>query len=35
MILLSKPIKNIGTYKVPIRIYKGVEPEITVEIIPE
>lgn len=33
MVLLSKPIKNLGTYKVPIRIYKGVEPEITVEII--
>ncbi len=35
MVLLSKPIKSVGTYKVPIRIYKGVEPEITVEIIPE
>jgi len=34
-VLLSKPIKSVGTYKVPIRIYKGVEPEITVEIIPE
>lgn len=35
MILLSEPIKKIGTYKVPIQVYKGVEPEITVEIIPE
>ncbi len=35
MVLLSEPIKNIGTYKVPIRVYKGVEPEITVEIVPE
>ena len=35
MVLLSEPIKKIGTFKVPIRVYKGVEPEITVEIIPE
>ncbi len=35
MILLSDPIKNIGTYQVPIRIYSGVEPEITVEVVPE
>jgi len=35
MIMLSEPIKNIGTFKIPIRIYREVEPEITVEIIPE
>jgi large subunit ribosomal protein L9 len=35
MVLLSEPIKQLGTYKVPIRVYKGVEPEITVEITPE
>ena len=35
MILLSEPIKSIGTYKIPIRVYKGVEPEITVEVVPE
>ncbi len=35
MILLKEPIKNIGTYKVPIRVYKDVEPEISVEILPE
>ncbi|MCG2757819.1 MAG: 50S ribosomal protein L9 [Desulfobacteraceae bacterium] len=35
MVLLSEPIKKIGTFKVPIRVYKGVEPEITVEIVPE
>ena len=35
MVLLSEPIKQLGTYKVPIRVYKGVEPEITVEIAPE
>jgi len=35
MVLLSEPIKQLGTYKVPIRVYKGVEPEITVEITPD
>jgi large subunit ribosomal protein L9 len=35
MILLPEPIKSIGTYKIPIRVYKGVEPEITVEVVPE
>ena len=34
-ILLAEPIKEIGEYKVPIRLYKGVEPEITVKVIPE
>jgi len=35
MVLLSEPIKQLGTYKVPIRVYKGVEPEITMEIVAE
>jgi large subunit ribosomal protein L9 len=35
MVLLKEPIKNIGVYKVPILVYKGVEAEITVEIVPE
>lgn len=35
MVLLTEPIKAIGNYKVPIRVYKEVEPEITVEIVPE
>lgn len=34
-ILLSEPIKTLGTYKIPIRVYKDVEPEITVEIVLE
>lgn len=34
-VLLTEPIKNIGTYKVPIRVYTDVEPEITVEVTPE
>jgi large subunit ribosomal protein L9 len=35
MILLSEPIKNLGTHKVPIRVYKEVEPEIVVEVLQE
>ena len=35
MILLTEPIKTIGVHKVPIRVYKEDEPEITVEIVPE
>ena len=32
MILLKEPIKELGTYKIPIRIYKDIEPEITLEV---
>ena len=35
MVLLKEPIKTLGTYSVPIRVYKEVEPEISVEVIPE
>lgn len=35
MILLSEPIKSIGTYKIPVRVYQDVEPEIIVEVVPE
>lgn len=35
MILLAEPIKELGTYNVPIRVYKEVEPEITVTVIAE
>jgi len=35
MLLLSEPIKTLGRFKIPIRVYKDVEPEITVEIVPE
>jgi large subunit ribosomal protein L9 len=35
MVLLNDPIKSIGTFQVPIRVYKDVEPEITVEVVPE
>jgi len=35
MVLLSEPIKTIGTYRVPIRIYTGIEPEIEVRVVSE
>jgi large subunit ribosomal protein L9 len=35
MVMLREPIKALGTYKIPIRVYTEVEPEITVEIVPE
>lgn len=35
MVLLKEPIKTIGEFKVPIRVYKEVEPEITVNVVPE
>ena len=35
MVLLKEPLKEVGSFKVPIRVYKEVEPEITVEITPE
>ena len=35
MVLLKEPIKQTGTFRVPIRVYQDVEPEITVEIVPE
>ncbi|MBF0113264.1 MAG: 50S ribosomal protein L9 [Desulfamplus sp.] len=34
-ILLSDPIKLTGEYKVPVRLYKDVEPEITVKVVAE
>lgn len=35
MILLKDAIKTLGVFKVPVRVYKDVEPEIEVEIVPE
>jgi len=35
MVLLPEPIKTLGTYNVPIRVYRDVEPEIIVEVVPE
>jgi large subunit ribosomal protein L9 len=35
MVLLAEPIKQLGSYRVPIRVYKGIEPEIAVEIVAE
>jgi large subunit ribosomal protein L9 len=35
MVLLSEPIKTLGSYIVPIRLYADVTSEITVKVIPE
>ncbi|MBU1183201.1 MAG: 50S ribosomal protein L9 [Pseudomonadota bacterium] len=35
MVLLGEPIKTLGTFTVPVRVYKGVKPVITVEVVPE
>lgn len=35
MLLLTEPIKELGSFQIPIRVYKGVEPEITVEVVAE
>lgn len=35
MVLLKEPIKTLGSFKIPIRVYKDVEPEITVNVVPE
>ncbi|MBU0545564.1 MAG: 50S ribosomal protein L9, partial [Proteobacteria bacterium] len=35
MVLLGEPIKTLGTFTVPVRVYKGVKPLITVEVVPE
>lgn len=34
-VLLQEPIKTLGTYTVPIRVYRDVEPQITVEVVAE
>ncbi len=34
-ILLAEPIKEVGEYKVAIRLYKDVEPEILVKVLAE
>lgn len=35
MVMLSEPIKTLGSYIVPIRLYSDVTPEITVRVVPE
>ena len=35
MILLAESIKALGSYKVPVRVFAGIKPEITVEVVPE
>ncbi|MDL2286380.1 50S ribosomal protein L9 [Desulfococcaceae bacterium OttesenSCG-928-F15] len=33
-LLLAEPIKSTGVFKIPVRVYKDVTPEITVEVVP-
>lgn len=33
-LLLAEPIKTIGVFKIPVRVYKDVTPEIVVEVVP-
>nr|HID60168.1 50S ribosomal protein L9 [Desulfobacterales bacterium] len=35
MVILKEPIKHVGTYTVPIRLYQDIEAEITIEVVPE
>jgi large subunit ribosomal protein L9 len=35
MVLLTEPIKQLGSFQIPIRVYKGVEPQITLEVVSE
>lgn len=35
MLMLKEPIKTTGSFSIPVRVYQGVEPEITVAVIPE
>lgn len=35
MVMLSEPIKALGSYIVPIRLYSDVTPEITVRVVAE
>ena len=35
MLLMKESIKNIGVYQIPVRVYRDIEPEITVEVVAE
>ena len=35
MVMLSEPIKTLGSYIVPIRLYSDITPEITVRVVHE
>jgi large subunit ribosomal protein L9 len=34
-IVLSDPLRTLGTFKVPVRLSPGVEPQVTVELVAE
>ncbi len=35
MVMLSEPIKTLGSFIVPIRLHSDISPEITVRVVPE
>lgn len=35
MVLMPEPIKTTGSFRIPVRVYKGVKPEIIVEVVAE
>ncbi|NVM21484.1 MAG: 50S ribosomal protein L9 [Desulfobacterales bacterium] len=35
MIMLSEPIRSLGSYIVPVRLHPGIKPEITVKVVAE
>ena len=35
MVMLSEPIKTLGSYIVPVQLHPGVNPEITVKVVAE
>jgi large subunit ribosomal protein L9 len=35
MVMLSEPIKTLGSFIVPVRLHSDISPEITVKVVPE
>ena len=35
MVMLSEPIKTLGSYIVPVQLHPGVNPEVTVKVVAE
>ena len=35
MVMLSEPIKTLGSFIVPVRLHSDISPEITVRVVPE
>jgi len=34
MVMMKEAIKTTGTFKIPIRVYQDIEPEITLNVVP-